>query len=124
VMREKGTSLNSDSLAPKPLASSVYVRVSEARCPHKQSISVMSLFPSSFSHPVAPASLVLDFQRFEGQFLLAEDGPAVTAGELKGDGIPSAGEGVDRAVRGPPAVVRKARQNFDPQLGPLRGVDD
>ena len=28
--REKGTSLNSDSLAPKPLASSVYVRVPEA----------------------------------------------------------------------------------------------
>ena len=44
--RGKGTSLNSDSLAPKPLASSVYVRVPEARCPHKRSISVMSLFPS------------------------------------------------------------------------------
>ena len=46
-LREKGTSLNSDSLAPKPLASSVYVRVPEARCPNKRSISVMSLFPSS-----------------------------------------------------------------------------
>ena len=44
--REKGTSLNSDSLTPKPLASSVYVRVPEARRPHKRSISVMSLFPS------------------------------------------------------------------------------
>ena len=43
--REKGTSLNSDSLAPKPLASSVYVRVPEARCPHKRSMSVTSLFP-------------------------------------------------------------------------------
>ena len=44
VRREKGTSLNSDSLTPKPLASSVYVRVPEAPCPHKRSISVMSLF--------------------------------------------------------------------------------
>jgi hypothetical protein len=42
----KGTSLNSASLAPKPLASSVYVRVPEAPCPHKRSISVASLFPS------------------------------------------------------------------------------
>jgi len=32
----------------KPLASSVYVRVPEARCPHKWSILVMSLFPSQF----------------------------------------------------------------------------
>jgi len=46
VAREKGTSLNSDSLGPKPLASSVYVRVPEASCPHKRSISVTSLFPS------------------------------------------------------------------------------
>ena len=44
--REKGTSLNSDSLAPKPLASSVYVLDPEAHCPHKRSVSVMSLFPS------------------------------------------------------------------------------
>ena len=29
----KGTSLNSDSLTPKLLASSVYVRVPEAHCP-------------------------------------------------------------------------------------------
>lgn len=78
----------------------------------------------AFSHPVARASPVLDFQRFEGQFLLAEHGAAVTAGELKGNAIPSTGEGEDRAVRGPPAVVRKARQNFDPQLVSPRGVDD
>ena len=44
---EKGTSPNRASLAPKPVASSVYVRVPEAPCPHKRSISVMSLFPSS-----------------------------------------------------------------------------
>jgi len=44
--REQGTSLNSDSLAPKPLTSSVYVRVPEALCPRKRSILVMSLFPS------------------------------------------------------------------------------
>src|SRR5208337_767970 len=43
---DKGTSLNSASLAPKPLASSVYVHVPEARCPHKWSISVMCPFPS------------------------------------------------------------------------------
>ena len=42
----KGTSLNSDSLAPKPLASSSYVRVPEAPSPHERSISMMSLFPS------------------------------------------------------------------------------
>ena len=43
---DKGSSLNSASLTLKPLASSVYVHVPEARCPHKRSISVMSLFPS------------------------------------------------------------------------------
>ena len=43
---EKGTSLNSTCLTPKPLASSVYVRVPEAPSPHERSISVMSLFPS------------------------------------------------------------------------------
>jgi len=42
----KGTSLNSYSLAPKPLASSVYVRVPEAHCPHKRPISMTSIFPS------------------------------------------------------------------------------
>jgi len=46
----KGTSLNSASLAPKPVASSVYVRVPEAPCPHKRSILVTSLFPF-FSPP-------------------------------------------------------------------------
>ncbi len=43
--REKGSSLNSDSLAPKPLASSLYVPVSQAHCPHKRSISVTSFLP-------------------------------------------------------------------------------
>jgi hypothetical protein len=43
---EKGTSLNSTCLPPKPLASSVYVRVPEAPSPHERSISMMSLFPS------------------------------------------------------------------------------
>ena len=52
--RGKGTSLSSDSLAPKPVASSVYVRVHEARCPHKWSISVTSLFPSSVSRLRGP----------------------------------------------------------------------
>ena len=46
VMREKGTPLNSTCLAPKPLASSVYVHVPQAHSPHERSISVMSLFPS------------------------------------------------------------------------------
>src|SRR5208337_1790311 len=44
--RENGSLRNSDSLAPKPLASSLYVPVSEARCPHKWSILVTSLFAS------------------------------------------------------------------------------
>src|SRR5271157_4375187 len=44
--RGKGSPLNSDSLAPKPLASSLYLPISEAPCPHKRSISVTSLFPS------------------------------------------------------------------------------
>ena len=42
--RGKGTSLNGASLAPKPVASSVYVRVPEAPRPHKRSISVTSHF--------------------------------------------------------------------------------
>ena len=41
----KGTSLNSASLTPKPLASSVYVHVPEAPSPLKRSMLVMSLFP-------------------------------------------------------------------------------
>ena len=58
--RQKGTSLNSDSLDPKPLASSLYVRVSEARCPDKRSTSVMSLFPSGWGGKVkATASAVI-----------------------------------------------------------------
>src|SRR5208337_4682786 len=43
---EKGSSLNSDSLAPKPLASSLYVPASEACCSHTRSIPVTSLFAS------------------------------------------------------------------------------
>jgi hypothetical protein len=43
---EKGSSLISASLTTKPLASSVYVRVPEASCPHKRSILVESHFPS------------------------------------------------------------------------------
>src|SRR5208337_1328041 len=54
---DKGTSLNSASLAPKPLASSVYVHVPEARCPHKWSISVTSLFPSAW-YPIDARSEV------------------------------------------------------------------
>src|SRR5208337_1451270 len=50
--RGKGSLLNSDSLTPKPLASSVYVHVLEAHSPLKRSISVMSLFPSSFPSSV------------------------------------------------------------------------
>src|SRR5271157_976401 len=46
VERGKRSSLNSDFLASKPLASSLYLPVSEARCSHKWSISVTSLFPS------------------------------------------------------------------------------
>ncbi len=42
--RGKGSSLTSAFLTPKPPASSVYVHVPEARCPHKRSISVTSLF--------------------------------------------------------------------------------
>ncbi len=44
--REKGSSLNSASLTPKPLASSVYVHVPEAPSPFKRSMSVTSLLPS------------------------------------------------------------------------------
>ena len=43
--REKGSSLNSAFLTPKPLASSVYVHVPEAHSPHERLISVMSRFP-------------------------------------------------------------------------------
>src|SRR5271165_5997976 len=46
--RGKGSLLNSASLTPKPLASSVYVHVLEAPSPLKRSISVMSLFPPFF----------------------------------------------------------------------------
>ena len=50
--REKGTSLNSTCLTPKPLAPSVYVHVPEAPSPHERSISVTSLFPPRpFSPP-------------------------------------------------------------------------
>ena len=42
----KGSLLNSASLTPRPLASSVYVHVLEAPSPLKRSISVTSLFPS------------------------------------------------------------------------------
>src|SRR5271166_2659943 len=61
LLREKGMSLNSDSLTPKPLASSVYVRVPEARYPHKRSISVMSLFHSRKKRVFAP-NLILTIQ--------------------------------------------------------------
>ncbi len=44
--REKGTSLNSTCLTPKPLAPSVYVHVPEAPSPHERSISAISLFLS------------------------------------------------------------------------------
>jgi hypothetical protein len=46
--RGKGSLLNSASLTPKPLASSVYVHVLEAPSPLKRSISVMSPIPSFF----------------------------------------------------------------------------
>ncbi len=46
AISEEGTSLNSASLAPKPVASSASVRVPEAPCPHKRSILVTSLLPS------------------------------------------------------------------------------
>jgi len=45
--REKGSSLNSAFLTPKPPASSVHVRVFEAPSPLKRSMSVMSPFPSA-----------------------------------------------------------------------------
>jgi len=44
--REKGTSLNSTCLTPKPLAPSVYVHVPEAPSLHERSMSVTSLFRS------------------------------------------------------------------------------
>src|SRR5271166_3613203 len=50
--RGKGSSLNSASLTPKPLASSVYVHALEAPSPLKRSISVRSSFP--FSRPFFP----------------------------------------------------------------------
>jgi hypothetical protein len=43
--REKGSSLNSACLTPKPPASSVYVHVLEAHSPLKRSILVTSPFP-------------------------------------------------------------------------------
>src|SRR5271165_1621041 len=45
--RGKGSSPNSASLTPKPLASSAYVHVLEAPSPLKRSILVTSLFPSA-----------------------------------------------------------------------------
>ena len=44
--REKGTSLNSTCLTPKPLASSVYVHVPEAPSSRNRAILVTSLFHS------------------------------------------------------------------------------
>ena len=38
--------------------------------------------PQMFTKPIAPADLVLDVQRFERQFRVAEDGPAVTVNLL------------------------------------------
>jgi len=46
--RGKGTSLNSASIAPKPVASNAYVRGLEAPRPRKRSISVTSLRQVSF----------------------------------------------------------------------------
>jgi|SRR5271166_3182613 len=48
---EKESSLNSASLTPKPLASSVYVHVLEAPSPLKRLILVMSFFPSLDDSP-------------------------------------------------------------------------
>jgi predicted nucleic acid-binding protein len=38
--------------------------------------------PQTFTNPIAPADLIIDIQRFENQFRVAEDGPAVTANLL------------------------------------------
>jgi hypothetical protein len=59
--RERGSSLYSALLTPKPPASSVYVRVPEARCPHTRSIPVTSLsllshYGVSIQGPCRPAS--------------------------------------------------------------------
>ena len=59
--RERGSSLYSTLLTPKPPASSVYVRVPEARCPHTRSIPVTSLsllshYGVSIQGPCRPAS--------------------------------------------------------------------
>ena len=54
--REKGTSLKSTCLTPKPLASSGYAHVPEAPSPPERSISVMSFFthclPFSLTDPI------------------------------------------------------------------------
>ena len=55
--REEGPSLNSASLTPEPLASSVYVHALEAPSPLKRSISVTSLFPSPEMSRGSPHSL-------------------------------------------------------------------
>jgi predicted nucleic acid-binding protein len=34
--------------------------------------------PQTFTNPIAPSDLAVDIQRFESQFRVAEDGPAVT----------------------------------------------
>jgi len=89
--KAKGTSLNSASLTPKPLASSVYVHVPEAPSSVKRLISVMSLFPSLFfpprlisvmslfPSPVLLPSIYYLFHVFKGHtFLLgraSSDGP-------------------------------------------------
>ena len=63
-MREKGPSLNSASLTPKPLASSVYVHVLQAPSPLKRSILVMSPFPSpDLTHPTPTPTVPVAFHR-------------------------------------------------------------
>ena len=67
----KGTSLNSTSLTPKPLASSVYVHVPVAPSPHKRSISVMSHFPFC---PFSPSLKILNEARIAtAREILARD---------------------------------------------------
>src|SRR5208337_1434212 len=56
--REKGSSLNSAFLTPKPLASSVYVHILEAPSPLRRSISVMS--PSLPVMSLFPTPLHMD----------------------------------------------------------------
>src|SRR5271166_3553230 len=54
--REKGSSLNSTCVTPKPLAPSVYVHAPQAHSPHERSMSVMSLFSSPIRLPNIPIS--------------------------------------------------------------------